>query len=84
MKYFKTNSWGNSIEEVEVLRVTNSFVVVMWNGKERRESINNYFPSLDAAKDAIINRELSNVNDLKKRLEYAEASLNEARKKLNR
>jgi hypothetical protein len=38
MEYYKVRSWGLKIEKVEVTRVSDSSVWIMYNGRERTKT----------------------------------------------
>lgn len=79
MKMYKTTHYGNTIEEVEITRTTNSSVFFMSNGRERREADNHYFATKALAKQSIIDREQRDVDHYERALENAMQDLETAK-----
>lgn len=78
MEYYKVSSWGLKIEKVEVTRVSDSSVWIMYNGRERRESNMYYFETLDQAKQSIIDRRKKSLEHAINAVKHAEKELDEA------
>ena len=78
MKMYKISSYGDSIEEVEITRKSDSSVWFIYRNSERRESNNYYFDTWDEAKDAIITRERKEVERYERQLSYCKEKLVQA------
>lgn len=77
---FKTNSWNNKIEPVEVVKLTACFVTYKcrgWNEKvyERRESRNDFFDTWDQALSHLLDRATDKVQAARRALEIANSNL---------
>lgn len=82
MKYFKTNKWAPYITEVDVVRVTEKFVVTKRpNGMEDRHAkvseYNAYFETWDEAFDHVRIMHETSVRDAWMKLWHAEWELSD-------
>jgi ABC-type methionine transport system ATPase subunit len=70
MRMYKTNPYGISITEVEVLRITEKFAVIQKGKKERRESLENYYKTPEEAIKNQIERVKGEVVNMNAQIDY--------------
>lgn len=85
MIWYVVGRWGREkIQEIEVVRDTDKFIVVMerYLGRERERRIKKdgwekYFPTKDAAIDSLLNKAIDSVESAKRSLRSAEEAYDE-------
>ena len=82
MIFYKTGGFNEIIEEVEIFRETDSFVIIkLQNGRERRDAKRsnyaNYFKTKKEAYDFVLEKALKNKDHFEKALSSATNRLNE-------
>ncbi len=80
MKKYKTTSWSDNIEEVEIIRETdNSVFRVEYEGREKRSlkttSYNIYHNTWSAAHGHLVDKTQKEINSLRSRLARKEKEL---------
>jgi hypothetical protein len=85
IKYKTGSLWSSGIEQVEVVRETESSVFVMYGTKERRESkrtdYHNFHDTYENAIQWYIEGAIKEIHSAKSRLESAEKILSEIKAK---
>jgi hypothetical protein len=77
MKYYRANSWGFDIEEVEAERVTENSIWINGRRNALRGSYN-YYSSWGEAKAYYIQREEDKIANLEQQMERAKEGLKKA------
>ncbi len=79
MKKYKTTSWSDNIEEVEIIRETDKSVFNMgWRGEERSAKSSEYciyHNTWSAAHGYLVGRTQTKINGFRSRLEKEEEEL---------
>lgn len=81
MKYYRVDKYRNEVEEVEVKKVTDHFVVFYneaWKSDQREAKKNEWFPTFGEAKNNLIDRAKRAITYHSTNLARAERHLREA------
>lgn len=77
MKYYKTASWQNGIGVVEVERETETSVFIGGRRRAKNAGCENYFSSWEKARDYLIEKAATRLNNAARSLEEANSDYKE-------